>query len=250
MANLLLFDDVDPSLLPAGYDAYAGYVDGRYNDFNAIRARFPRAQVLSIDVLATNTSANCLDVEPGDATNASAVGWVKAKIAAKAKLIVLYTSASNVDALVDVLARAGIPRAAYKLWSAHYGDGEHVCGPSTCKLTKWACDGTQFTSRALGKSLDESVLNGDFFGPVPAPKPPVPGPVWPKGVVLKYGDRGGAVRVLQAGLRNSGIRGVRGISVDGDFGMVTRTSVRNFQAFKHLNVDGIAGPATRAALGV
>jgi peptidoglycan hydrolase-like protein with peptidoglycan-binding domain len=68
--------------------------------------------------------------------------------------------------------------------------------------------------------------------------------------VLREGDTGGAVTVLQKALSGSGIRGVRGITVDGVFGSQTLTAVRNFQAAKGLTVDGIAGRETRAALGI
>jgi peptidoglycan hydrolase-like protein with peptidoglycan-binding domain len=43
---------------------------------------------------------------------------------------------------------------------------------------------------------------------------------------------------------------VRGITVDGIFAGQTLTAVRNFQAARGLAVDGIAGNATRAALGI
>lgn len=85
--------------------------------------------------------------------------------------------------------------------------------------------------------------------PVPPPQPaPVNWSMWPPGVTLQEGSTGDAVRVLQSACRLSGIPGVRGIAVDGDFGPQTLTAVRNFQAASGLAVDGIAGPATRAAL--
>jgi hypothetical protein len=85
----------------------------------------------------------------------------------------------------------------------------------------------------------------------PEPEPPaieVTWVMWPPSAFLRYGAKNDAVAVLQTALRNSGIRGVRGIAVDGDFGSQTLTAVRNFQYVKHLTVDGIAGPKTRAAL--
>jgi hypothetical protein len=69
------------------------------------------------------------------------------------------------DALVTTLGGAGISRAEVRLWSAHYGQGKHICGPGTCGLTRHACDGTQWTDAALGRSLDESILLSDFFSP-------------------------------------------------------------------------------------
>lgn len=172
-STLLMFDDTDVSLLPAGFDAYAAYVDGRYANFAAVKQRFPDVNILSIDVNGSNTDANALDIEPGDDTNAGAVPWVRAKVARRDKRVVVYTSVSNVDALVATLTSAGISRSSYKIWSAHYGAGKHICGPGTCRLTSFACDGTQFTDRARGDSLDESLLDDGFFGdakPLAAPK--------------------------------------------------------------------------------
>ena len=41
-----------------------------------------------------------------------------------------------------------------------------------------------------------------------------------------------------------------GVAADGDFGPITLRAVRDFQASHRLVVDGIVGPATRAALGL
>ena len=63
----------------------------------------------------------------------------------------------------------------------------------------------------------------------------------PAPVVLKRGDRGKAVRQLQAALE---------IPVDGVFGPQTEKAVKGFQKRKGLTVDGIVGPDTRDALGL
>lgn len=100
---------------------------------------------------------------------------------------------------------------------------------------------------------DEDVILLPFpmWGPTPAPHP-APGAVtwaqWPSSTVLRPSAAGAAVRVLQTALRDSGLPGVRGITVDGSFGRQTETATRNFQAHRHLSIDGVAGPATRAAL--
>ena len=72
--------------------------------------------------------------------------------------------------------------------------------------------------------------------------------MWPPTVILKLNMKGVDVGVLQTALRNSGLVGVRGIAVDHAFGTQTQTAVRNFQELKGLQIDGIAGPRTRAAL--
>ncbi|MDF8263840.1 C40 family peptidase [Luteipulveratus flavus] len=58
--------------------------------------------------------------------------------------------------------------------------------------------------------------------------------------VLRYGSRGDLVEVVQQRLR---------ISVDGSFGPQTLTAVKAFQRTKDLQVDGVVGPYTWAALG-
>ena len=60
-------------------------------------------------------------------------------------------------------------------------------------------------------------------------------------VVVKRGDRGAAVRKVQAAL---------GIAVDGVFGAQTEQAVKRFQKRKGLAVDGVVGPQTRDALGL
>lgn len=235
-STILLFDDVTVSLLPAGYDAYAAYADGAFKNAAQVQARFPKAAVLSIDVNGTDTSADALDIENGDATNATAVSWVRAKTAAKAKLVVVYTSVSNVNDLVAVLTNAGITRTEYKIWSAHYGAGTHICGPATCNLTSYACDGTQFTQTAFGDSLDESVCDSGFLGTVQAPVTTDP--------TLAPGDTGDYVRTLQTRLNVWGYK----LAVDGDFGPEVETAVKDLQTKHKLTVDGVAGPATWALL--
>lgn len=64
---------------------------------------------------------------------------------------------------------------------------------------------------------------------------------------LKFGDKGSDVRALQVKLNlflNSHIE------VDGDFGKGTKTALMEFQKRNGLDVDGIAGPNTRAKLGL
>jgi hypothetical protein len=60
-------------------------------------------------------------------------------------------------------------------------------------------------------------------------------------VVVERGDRGAAVRRIQAAL---------GVGVDGVFGPMTERAVKRFQRSKGLIADGVVGPLTRSALGL
>lgn len=63
--------------------------------------------------------------------------------------------------------------------------------------------------------------------------------------VLKRGDQGDDVRKLQAALTDAGYELGK---IDGDFGIRTQRAVVCFQFEHSLEVDGIAGPQTQAAL--
>lgn len=239
MTNILMFDDVNVDLLPPA-DAYAAYIDGIYANLKQVRDKFPHAHILSVAVRASDL-ADALDIETGDAVISDAPGWFKRALAAGIVRPALYTSVSNVDGLVAEMTKAGIGRSAYRLWTAHYGKGEHLCGPTTCGGTSATADATQFTSTANGESLDESICLADFFSGV-LPPPPVTRPT------LTIGDRddqpNGPVHQLQTRLDTWGFT----VAIDGVFGPNTLKAVEAFQAKKKLTVDGIVGPATWTAL--
>lgn len=62
----------------------------------------------------------------------------------------------------------------------------------------------------------------------------------PKRSMLRKGDRGNSVKILQSKL---------GISADGNFGPQTENAVKVFQADHGLNIDGLVGPKTWKELG-
>jgi uncharacterized protein (TIGR02594 family) len=61
---------------------------------------------------------------------------------------------------------------------------------------------------------------------------------------LRMGASGPAVKTLQLALRVAGHE----LVVDGGFGAITRTAVRQFQGARRLNVDGEVGPITAGEL--
>jgi lysozyme family protein/peptidoglycan hydrolase-like protein with peptidoglycan-binding domain len=62
--------------------------------------------------------------------------------------------------------------------------------------------------------------------------------------MLRSGSSGPQVALLQTALNRNGAA----LTVDSDFGPRTEAAVRAFQARNHLEVDGVVGPATAAAL--
>lgn len=157
-----MFDSISISNMPSNAPAVAGYVGGRWPTFQYLAAHFPNAKRLSVAV-ASYLDADCLDIEPGDAPVSLAPAWFKRQVKRGVKKPALYTSASQVPALVATMRRAGIRRDAYRIWSAHYTGHAHLCGPSCGFGITDTADATQWTDKALGRSLDQSLLTPQFF---------------------------------------------------------------------------------------
>jgi hypothetical protein len=181
-----MLDSIDVANLPAGADAYAGYVDGRWATWIELKAAFPKARLLSIAVFPVD-DAECLDVESGDATVADVHDWFRRQQRRKVWRPVIYTSASNLVSLLATMNANGFARSSYRIWSAHYLSGEHICAPSSCGFPE--ADATQWRDSAPGlhgSRVDESLLHHSFFPAPPAPpKPPL---VPPDLVVHASGD--------------------------------------------------------------
>jgi len=164
-SQMFMYDDVNVALIPKDAEAVAGYVDGHWKTWERIVTAFPKARHLSIAVFASD-DARCLDVEPGDATPAQAASWVRRQKQRGEKKPVVYTNASSGQALINALTKAGLRYGVdYLWWSAHYDPrlGRHLCSPRCGFGLKVTAHATQFTDKALGRSLDESVCSPGFF---------------------------------------------------------------------------------------
>ena len=170
--RVYMYDDINIDLIPRTARYVAGYVDGRWQTYLKLKLRCPLAKVMSIAVFPSD-DADCLDVEPGDATNAQAPAWVKRQRARRnagaksvTRLPVLYTSAANGEALIASCSKAGLVYGSdYLWWSAHYDPrlGLHVCNPTCYRGLQHTAHATQFTDHANNVSLDESVVSPGFF---------------------------------------------------------------------------------------
>ena len=171
--TITMYDSIDVSQIPSDAAAAAGYVGGNWPTLVTLQRLFPHAHLLPVAISA-GEDAEMLDVENGDATIEQAPSWVRRQEARGVYRPGLYSQASNMGALWLTVQAAGIARASVRLWSAHYGLGQHICGPGVCGYPIPGCDGTQWTQNALGRNLDQSLLLADFFdGPPPKPAPAI-----------------------------------------------------------------------------
>lgn len=159
---ITMYDAVTVANIPAYAAAVAGYVNGHWPTFSTLETAFPHAYRLSIDVIGI-AKADVLDIETGDATNRVAPRWYRRQKAAGAKSPVFYTSVSNAQALVETLASFGIARTGYRLWTAHYTGKPHRCTAACGFGFVDEADATQYTNRALGRTLDASLCKPGFF---------------------------------------------------------------------------------------
>jgi hypothetical protein len=158
----VMYDSITLEAIPGDAPAVAGYVGGHWPTYLQLRKRFPHARRLSIAVSA-HEDAECLDVEPGDAVPEQAAAWVRRQLGRGVKRPVVYTSVSQLQALVDLLEREGVYRHQVRLWSAHYTMHPHICGPDCGFGLREHADATQYTDKALGRSLDESLVMAGFW---------------------------------------------------------------------------------------
>lgn len=162
-APRLQYDSVSVQNIPRDAKAAAFYVDGAFESEAAVKAQAPKARYTSIAVFASGV-ADCLDIEPGNATIAEAAGWYRKmrELRPKRKPI-FYCGAASADELVGALRNSGIKRESYILWTAHYGSGKHFCGEGSCPYARSAgkVDATQFTTN--NETLDESTCRPSYW---------------------------------------------------------------------------------------
>lgn len=172
-APLTMYDSVNIAEIPADAKAVAGYVNGRWPTYPKLAKRWPNAERLSIAVSAA-ADADCLDVERYDATPEQAPAWVKRQQARGVHRPAVYSSVSEMAQVQAALTRAGIKRREVRLFTAHYNGKPHLCTAACGFGFTGRADATQYTDKALGRSLDASYCAPSFFAeaaPKAAPKP-------------------------------------------------------------------------------
>ncbi len=150
---ITMFDSTTVEQIPGDAPAVAGYVGGFWPDYGEDVKRWPHAKHLSI-AINKGEDAECLDIEKGDATAADAPAWFHRQRDRGVDRPVFYASLSNMPVVEDELRRAGVSRAEYRVWDAHYTYEPHVSPGS---------DATQWTDKAMGRNLDQSLCRDTFF---------------------------------------------------------------------------------------
>ena len=243
--TITMYDADQNSQFPKGAAAYAAYVDGRIADqpnYGWIVANFPAAHHMSISVLDNN--ADCLDIENGAATDADAMPWYKKQRAAGVARPVFYCSASAMAGLLEAIS--SLSRSDYRLWSAHYGAGEHICGPHTCGLVSVDVDGTQWADHVGNLNADQSLLNDDFFGGTTTNPVATYSSVTVQLPTLNTGMSDSALPHWYVHRLQAILNYVYGYpcNVDGAYGPMTVNAVKLLQARLGLTQDGVCGPQT------
>lgn len=115
---LTMYDSTQPSLIPAGAEAVAGYVDGRYKWTQADWDRFTNAKIKLRITTWASLDADYVDCEHGDATPDSAFNWIQAKRVTGCADAGVYADANNWDKITHLfdLARLMLP----PLWLAKW----------------------------------------------------------------------------------------------------------------------------------
>lgn len=231
-------------------DIIAYYIDGHFAWTPAEIALFPHNVHVTITVLGN--PADVADCETGDLSPASAAKWVQEQRARGYYRPTVYRSLSVMQDIRDATGILVMGRD-WDAWVADYDNKTSM---------DYAGEAAKQFKNAAYFDESEVYLDGWPFRTRPVPSVPKPvittvtAPKWPYGQVLKQGNRGNAVMAMQKAMNGSGLRGVRGIATDGDFGPQTLTAVKNFEA--HFNIpnshladgewDGIAGNGVRSTL--
>ena len=152
---------------------------------------------------------------------------------------------SSLRALLAAGGHAGAPRDLAEEDAWHLSLGRSRARRRAAEL-RFVPAGSRAKRASLGAlaaftvAPTASLASGQGTSGAGAPSPE-PATTTEQSIVLTSGAEGRQVKLLQQALG--------GIAVDGVYGSETEEAVRSFQSSRGLTVDGIAGPATFAALG-
>lgn len=242
-------DSTDAADLPVGKDLYAGYVDGAWPSYDAIKARFPAATVVGICTNPGNSAGVVGDGPPDDGSWDEWVQWVQRRRGAGVDPT-MYTDASGWQSGKTAFAAHNVPEPHW--WIADW-TGTAAEPPAGAVALQYASP-----SEGSGGHFDLSTVADYWPGvdPAPAPAPdPTPAPA-PEPAPTTYTDAG-PLPELRDGVKGPAVAalqhlllfgGFGPLATDGYFGPLTGAAVARFQSAHGLTVDSVVGPLTWAAL--
>lgn len=166
-----MIDAVTTANFPLSTKVAACYMDGRFANVAGVRARLPKAQLLTLTTQGGAAVADGCDSEEGDLTATETEAWVAARIAAGQRLIVVY---ANLDRWINQGLLAALAKYGdrIKRWLSH---------PDGVATIPAGYDAKQYL---FEKAIDVSVISSTFLTPWTPPKPPNK----PKGTVRFKGS--------------------------------------------------------------
>lgn len=161
MTRIMRDSTVATDIPIAGTQLAAGYINGSFQNIEAMRARFAHIPVVSIDVFGSDNLADVLDVENFDATPAESYVWLKAKIARGDPFPTVYCNRST-QPLVEVATKELIHGRDYWFWIATL-DGTVILPDMTGVVA------VQDKGATTGNHYDESVVYDNAWHPSSVP---------------------------------------------------------------------------------
>jgi hypothetical protein len=155
-----LYDSTNASLIPSNVTLMAGYINGRWPSYFAMKARFPSATILSITI-TIDQLADILDIESGDASPSQAPIWVVRMRASNRKPTLYCSRLGTWPATIAALKSANVAPPDY--WIADYTGQPHLVPGSVA--TQW----TDFRNL-----YDISQTNGYWPSSIHTPPPIIP----------------------------------------------------------------------------
>lgn len=123
-------DSTVAEYLPEGMDIYLGYVDGKYQSYQAIKARFPHALIVPI---ATQAGGNVGTVGDGPPDNGTWSAWVQWVVRRRKAGVdpTMYTDKSSWATGIQAFNNAKVAQPHW--WIADYDDHPEVYAGSVGK---------------------------------------------------------------------------------------------------------------------
>jgi hypothetical protein len=158
-----MYDAADANLAPPGADLYAGYVDGNYQSYHQLRARFPGKLVIPIAVFPSTNDGIIFDGPPDNSTWDRVVDWVVMRRRAGVDPTVYTDSDQWATGVQEFNARGVVPP---HWWIANWNGQPNIPAGAV---------GHQYAN--IGERYDISIVADHWPGVDPAPAPPPPPPV-------------------------------------------------------------------------